>query len=189
MGWTELLILAVGLSMDAFAAALADGLCCKTLSRKWIVGIGVCFGGMQGLMPLLGYLVGMCFLDIIAAFDHYIALILLCFIGVRMLVEAMHSDASQQETQMNVRLLLLQGIATAIDALAVGVSFAAIGSFSVYWAVGIIAAVTAGLSMFGARLGTWMRSGEKLGRRAQFLGGVLLIAIGVKIFAEHMIAG
>jgi len=186
MGLTELLILAVGLSMDAFAASLADGLCCKQLSRRWIGAIGICFGGMQGLMPLLGYWLGMCFLGIIEAFDHYIALILLSVIGIHMLIEALHADAEHQDAQMTGKLLMLQGIATSIDALAVGVSFAALGSFSVYLAVGIIAAVTACISMFGAWLGTRVRAGEKLGSRAQILGGILLIGIGIKIFVSHM---
>lgn len=189
MGLIELLILSVGLAMDAFAAALADGLCCKQLSRRWIGAIGLCFGGMQGLMPLLGYWLGMCFLNVIEAFDHYIALILLGFIGIHMLIEGLHPDTEKQETQMTVKLLFLQGVATAIDALAVGVSFAALGSFSVYYAVGMIAAVTACISVVGAWLGTRMRTVKKLGNRAQMIGGILLVAIGVKIFLSHILAG
>ena len=184
MALWELLLLAVGLSMDAFAVAAADGLCCKNLSRRWTAGIGLCFGLMQGIMPLLGYALGSMFLDIIAAFDHYIALILLGFIGVRMLIEAWRQDPEQSETHMTLRLLLVQGVATAIDALAVGVSFAALGSFSIVSGAVIIACVTFALSVIGVLLGK--KYGTKLGRKAQILGGLLLIGIGVKIFVTHM---
>lgn len=185
MGLAECILLAVGLAMDAFAVAAADGLCCKNLSRRWIAGIGLCFGLMQGIMPLLGYALGMCFLDVIAAFDHVIALILLSFIGIHMLVEAWRHDPAQNETRMTIRLLLLQGVATAIDALAVGLSFAALGAGSIIGTVSLIAAVTCVLSIAGALLGK--RYGSRLGSKAQVFGGLLLIAIGVKIFVTHQL--
>ena len=186
MGFTELLLIAAGLAADAFAVAAADGLCCKNLSRRWIAGIGICFGLMQGIMPLLGYALGNCFLNVISVFDHYIALILLGFIGLRMLFEAIRNDAAQSETQMTVRLLLLQGLATAIDAFAVGISFAAVGTASVLTAVSVIAAVTAMLSITGVQIGR--RFGTRFGSGAQVCGGLLLIGIGVRIFLSHILA-
>ena len=184
MGCAEIILLSLGLSMDAFAVAAADGLCCKNLTRVWYAAIGLTFGIMQGLMPCLGYLLGIHVSGVISAFDHWIALILLGFIGIRMILESRHSGTENADSHMTLRLLLLQGIATAIDAFAVGISFAA-GGVPIVSAVSIIAAVTCVLSMLGVLLGR--RSGAYIGSRAQIFGGLLLIGIGVKIFLGDVV--
>lgn len=184
MGIIELLLLAIGLSMDACAVAMTNGMCHKDLSRKRTLAVGICFGGMQGLMPLLGYLLGAAFSDLISAFDHYLALILLGFIGAKMIYEALRGEETATKEPFTMRLLLLQGIATSIDALAVGVSFAALQGVSVWVACMLIASVTYALSISGVLLGK--RFGTMLSSKAQIFGGVILIGIGLKIFIEHM---
>lgn len=186
MGIIELCMLAFGLSMDACAVAMTNGMCYRSIRKGWTVAIGACFGIMQGLMPLLGYYLGTFFSDIISAFDHYIALILLGFIGGKMIYEALHPDEEDVDegTSLTWKLLLLQGIATSIDAMAVGVSFAALPNISILPAAGLICGVTWVLSCVGVVLGK--RFGSLLNNKAQILGGVILIGIGIKIFVEHM---
>lgn len=184
MGMTELLLLAVGLSMDACAVSMTNGMCCKKIGKGWTLAMGACFGVMQGLMPLLGFLLGMLFVDIISAFDHWLALILLGFIGGKMIFEACRHEEETAAPEMTVRLLLLQGIATSIDALAVGIGFSAFADFRILPAVSLIAAVTFSLSAAGVLLGK--RFGSLLNDKAQICGGLILIAIGIKIFVQHM---
>lgn len=186
MGITELCMLAFGLSMDACAVAMTNGMCYRNIRKGWTVAVGACFGIMQGLMPLLGYFLGHFFSDIISAFDHYIALILLGFIGGKMIWEALHpeEEAAAAEESLTWKLLLLQGIATSIDAMAVGVSFAALPDIHILPSAGLICGVTWVLSCIGVLLGK--RFGALLNNKAQILGGVILIGIGVKIFVEHM---
>ncbi len=184
MGALELVLLAVGLSMDACAVAMSNGMCHKELGRRRMLGIGVCFGVMQGIMPLLGYFLGAACSDIISSFDHYIALVLLGFIGVKMIYEAIRGTESTEPEPLTLRLLILQGIATSIDALAVGVSFAALQNISIWGACGLISAVTCVLSIGGVVLGK--RCGIRWSGKAQFFGGLILLGVGLKIFIEHM---
>ncbi|MBR6762063.1 MAG: manganese efflux pump [Oscillospiraceae bacterium] len=185
MGIIALCMLAFGLSMDACAVAMTNGMCYRNLKAGQILSIGVCFGVMQGLMPLIGYYLGTFFSDVISAFDHYIALILLGFIGGKMLWEALHHDEEDKpEGSFTWKLLLLQGVATSIDALAVGVSFAALPDIHIVSAVLLICCITLALSCCGVLLGK--RFGSLLNNKAQILGGIILIGIGIKIFAEHM---
>ena len=180
MHYPEILLIGLGLSMDAFAVSLTNGLCTKQRRQLWAAAL--CFGVFQGLMPLLGYLAGQLFSDSIAAFDHWIALLLLSFIGGKMLLDA--RSQAEPEAALTVRTILLQGIAVSIDALAVGVSFAALPNVRILPAAGIIMSETFVLSRLGSLLGK--SAGSRLGSRAQLLGGVLLIGIGCKIFVEHV---
>ena len=147
--------------------------------------MALCFGGLQGLMPVVGYYLGMAFASYIMALDHYIALLLLCYIGGRMTLEALRSKKSEEFYPFNMRLVLLQGFATSVDALAVGISFAALSNVSIVNAALIIASVTFLCAVAGILLG--VRFGNHLGRYAQIVGGLILIGIGIKIFCEHML--
>lgn len=186
MGLLELLLIAVGLSMDAFAVSVTNGLCQKKIKLGWTLGIGLCFGLFQGAMPTAGFLLGKSFARYITAFDHYIALILLCFIGGKMLWEAIHSkgeDAQACAAPLTISALLIQGVATSIDALAVGVSFAALPDVNILLAALLICCVTFLCSVIGVRIGK--RFGTLLNNKAEIVGGLILIGIGVKIFVEH----
>lgn len=188
MSYIELFLVAVGLSMDAFAVSISNGLCCQKLRRSQILSIGLCFGGFQGLMPAIGFLLGKAFESYITAVDHYIALILLGYIGGKMIADTFSdNDEAEQSRLLTAPLLLTQGIATSIDALAVGVSFAALPDVNIVAAAAFIACITFGCSVIGVCFGK--KFGEKLGSRATFLGGLILVGIGVKIFVEHMFFG
>ncbi|MFT3950833.1 MAG: manganese efflux pump MntP family protein [Oscillospiraceae bacterium] len=186
MNFAELFLLALGLSADACAAAAADGLCMRNINRRWTAAIGVCFGLFQGAMPTIGFLLGRSFADYIRSVDHVIALMLLGFLGGKMLVDAMRTPADSCVTsaQMTVGLLLTQGFATSVDALAAGISLAAL-DVKITYAAAFICAVTALLSVLAVCIGR--RSGGKLGKKAQIAGGLILIGIGVKIFLEHTV--
>ncbi len=185
--FTELLLLAIGLAMDASAVSMSNGMSYLREHPQrtcWILSDGICFGLMQGLMPLIGYWLASFFSHIISAFDHYIALILLGFIGAKMIWEALHESDEISGSAWTIRLLLLQGVATSIDALAVGVSFAAFPDFRIWTACALIAGITCALSILGCVLG--QKFGSMLGNKAQIFGGIILIGIGCKIFIEHM---
>lgn len=174
--------------MDAFAVAVSDGLCMRRLRARWVLAIGVCFGVYQGVMPTIGYFLGKTFTDYIRAVDHVLALILLGAIGGKMLVDAVKSRKEECPVaeELTLGLLLIQGLATSIDALAVGISFAAL-NVNIITAALFICAVTCVLSCIGVVLGK--KSGGFLGEKARFVGGIILIGIGVKIFIEHTFFG
>ena len=184
MSILEIILIAVGLSMDAFAVSITNGLCCNNLSRNRMLWIAVCFGGFQGLMPAIGFCLGKAFESYITALDHYIALVLLGYIGGKMILDAVTSKEEAAEFALTAKMLLMQGIATSIDALAVGVSFAALPDVQIVPAALEIAGVTFGFSLVGVLIGK--KTGQKLGSRAQIVGGLILVGIGVKIFIEHM---
>jgi len=178
----ELFILAVGLSMDAFAAAATNGISGQRYARRELLATGLVFGGFQGLMPLLGYLAGSRFIRYMAKADHIIALLLLGYLGGRMIWESLTGGEAPPVPAFTWKGLLLQGIATSIDALAAGVSLAALEA-PILFAAAFIAGVTFCCSILGVWLGR--ACGPALGARAQLLGGGILIAIGGKIFLEH----
>ena len=187
MSLVELLLIAIGLSMDAFAVSVTNGLCYRNVKFKWTLGMGLCFGLFQGAMPTIGYFLGSAFADYISALDHYIALILLGFIGGKMIFDGIKSrneDIEQTGSAMNLGILLVQGIATSIDALAVGVSFAMLPDINIVIAAGFIAMVTFILSIAAVFIGK--KFGSLLNNKAQIIGGLILVAIGIKIFVEHM---
>lgn len=190
MGIIELLLIAIGLSMDAFAVSVTNGLCYKNVKLKWTLGMGLCFGLFQGAMPTIGYFLGSTFAGFISRFDHYIALILLGFIGGKMLADGIKSrNESVEKTDlgMSLGLLLVQGVATSIDALAVGVSFAMLPDVNIVMAAGFIAMITFILSIAAVFIGK--KFGNLLNNKAQIVGGLILIGIGLKIFIEHTFFG
>ena len=185
---TELILIAIGLSMDAFAVSVTNGLCCKNIKKGGTLATGICFGGFQGLMPLIGYLVGSSFAKYITAFDHIIALILLGFIGGEMIIDAIRGDDdSNTERKLTAKSLLMQGVATSIDALAVGVSFAALSNVNISFAAGTICCITFAFSVTGVLIGK--KFGTALNNKAQLVGGLILVGIGIKIFVEHVFFG
>lgn len=183
-----LLILAIGLSMDAFAVSITDGLCYRNFHKQQALMTAGAFGLFQGLMPMLGYFCGRAFSDAISSVDHWIALILLGVIGANMIKEAWEESrqpeaCDPQNKELTGKLILVQAVATSIDALAVGISFAVMNVDIVSSSV-MICATTFAISLIGTLLGK--RFGMLLKEKAQILGGLLLIGIGLKIFIEHM---
>ena len=185
MGFLELFILAVGLSMDAFAVSVCKGLAMKKASRRAQLCCGAWFGGFQALMPLIGYFLGTLFLDAISAIDHWIACALLVLIGVNMLREAMGSEEEEAaDADLSVKTMFLLAVATSIDALAVGISLAMAGVGSIWLAALLIGVTTFVLSAIGVRVGNVF--GSRYEKRAEIVGGVILILLGVKILLEHL---
>ncbi|MBQ9375138.1 MAG: manganese efflux pump [Ruminococcus sp.] len=183
MGIVELLLLAIGLSMDAFAVSVTNGLCLKKTAWKTALACGICFGLFQGVMPTIGFALGKTFTRYITSIDHYIALVLLAFIGGKMVIESFKKDEDSENTfTLTLGLLLVQGVATSIDALAVGVSFAAL-SVDIVFAAAFICCVTFVFSYAGVYIGK--KFGTILNSKAQLVGGLILIGIGLKIFIEH----
>jgi len=188
MGWISLLALAVALAMDAFAVAIVAGLTLKPISRRQVFRLAFHFGLFQALMPTLGWLAGTAVHKYIAAFDHWIAFGLLAFVGGRMLWEAVHNqegEPSESNDPTSGWSLVVLSVATSIDALAVGLSLAMLGSMIVVPAlvIGIVAASFTALGMvIGRRIGLiW-------GTRVEVLGGLILVGIGIKIVIEHLSA-
>ena len=184
MGLIELFVLAVGLSMDAFAVSICKGLATKEVSVKQMCLAGLWFGGFQALMPLIGYLLGSAFAKAITSFDHWIAFALLAFIGGNMIKEAF-SKAEDEEVNdsFGVKTMFIMAIATSIDALAVGVTFAFL-SVQIVPAVSFIGIITFVFSFVGVKLGNLF--GAKYEKKAQLAGGIILILIGVKLLLEHL---
>jgi putative Mn2+ efflux pump MntP len=180
----EIILIGIGLSMDAFAVSITNGLCCTDLKRPQMLSTAVCFGLFQGLMPVIGFFLGKAFEVYICAFDHWIALVLLGYIGGKMILDAVRGEEASGEYPLTLKLLITQGIATSIDALAVGVSFAALPDVNIWTAAVLICCTTFAFSLVGVVFGK--RVSSKLGSRAQLAGGIILVGIGVKIFAEHM---
>ncbi|MEA5051182.1 MAG: manganese efflux pump MntP family protein [Oscillospiraceae bacterium] len=185
MGFFELFMIAVALSMDAFAVAMCKGLAMQKLNYRNAAVISLYFGGFQALMPLLGYYLGARFESYIANVDHYIAFGLLAFIGGRMIREALAEEQTCGSCgdRLDHRELLLLAVATSIDALAVGITFAFL-SVDIAPAVALIGAVTFALSFAGVAVGN--RFGARYQKKAEIAGGVILILIGLKILLEHL---
>ena len=179
----ELFILAVGLSMDAFAVAVCKGLAIGKINMKHALIVGLWFGGFQALMPLVGYLLGSSFAEYIAAVDHWIAMILLVLIGVNMVRESRDKDPEHADPSLGFKTMLVMAVATSIDALAVGVTFAFL-EVRILPAVSFIGVVTFLLSALGVKIGSIF--GTKYKSKAELTGGIILILLGLKIFLEHM---
>lgn len=184
MSVIELILVAAGLSADAFAASVSDGIViCR---KRRAVLTALLFGVFQAVMPLLGYLLGAGFAELIAAYDHFIALAVLGFIGGKAVIEGISTLRSGgeclPEAEPSIGLIIAQGAATSIDAFVVGVSFAAVGA-EPFGASAIIGAVTFAVCLVGVLAGR--KFGELLGTKAEIAGGIVLIAIGVKTFLEH----
>ena len=182
----ELLFLAIGLSMDAFAVAICKGLSSKHFNQKHAVIIALYFGTFQALMPAIGYLLGSRFQQSITAYDHWIAFILLALIGGNMIKESFDHETETSSPSIHFQEMLILAIATSIDALAVGVTFAFL-QVDIVPAVLFIGCTTFVISAVGVKVGAVF--GARFQSRAELLGGVVLVLMGVKILAEHLTAG
>ena len=182
MGFVELLLLAIGLSMDAFAVSVCKGLCMKRLNLRQATVVALFFGGFQALMPL-----GTQFEQFITPVDHWIAFVLLALIGGKMLWDAFHEDDEElscpADGKLDLRELVMLAVATSIDALAVGITFAFL-RVDILTSVGLIGVTTFALSIVGVAVGH--RFGARYEKPATVAGGIVLILIGLKILLEHL---
>ena len=185
MSFTELFLLALALSMDAFAVSVCKGLAVQKIDLKKAFTVGIWFGGFQALMPLIGYFLGMQFQSFISSFSSWIAFILLGLIGANMIKESLSKDDCNEKNSNSsfaFTTMLVMAIATSIDALAVGITFAAL-DVSIWLSVALIGAITFILSGIGLKVGNVF--GIKYKSKAEFAGGLILILLGVKILLEH----
>lgn len=186
----ELILLAVGLSMDACAVSICKGLALKKVNFRNMLVVGLWFGGFQALMPMLGYLLGTTFAKYIESIDHWIAFILLLLIGGNMIREAIFDRGAEETGEADASLaplsMLVLAVATSIDALAVGITFSTLIADipHLIFAVASIGVITCALSCVGVKLGTLF--GARFKSKAEILGGVILVLLGVKILLEHL---
>lgn len=188
MGVIDLLLIGIGLSMDAFAVAICKGLGMHRINYRHSFVIALFFGGFQALMPLIGYFLGSYLADFVNPIDHWIAFALLAFIGGKMLVDAFKGDGGQKEAgqeadKLDLKELLMLAIATSIDALAVGITFAFL-EVNIWVAITVIGLTTFVLSLVGVAVGN--RFGSRYEKPSTVVGGVVLVLIGVKILLEHL---
>lgn len=193
MGILELFVLAVGVSMDAFAVSVCKGLSMKKASVKGMATCGIWFGGFQGMMPLIGFLLGSLFAEAIESVDHWIAFSLLGMIGINMLKEAFGAEEEDGcgcgcgcdgSEDLSVKTMFTMAVATSIDALAVGISLAMAGNVNILIAITFIGLTTCILSAIGVKIGSVF--GDKFEKKAQIAGGAILIILGAKILFEHL---
>ena len=184
MSALELFILAVGLSMDAFAVSICKGLAVKRIDMGKAGIVGLWFGGFQALMPMIGYFLGSRFSNAIQSVDHWVAFILLSLIGANMIREAMSKDedARRDSGSLSFKTMLMLAVATSIDALAAGITFAFL-DVDIALAAGMIGCTTCIISMAGVKVGSVF--GTKYKSKAEMTGGVMLILLGLKILLEH----
>ena len=184
MGFWELLLLGIGLSMDAFAVSVCKGLAAQRPDKKTALICGIWFGFFQALMPVIGYFLGRVFADAIEAVDHWIAFGLLSIVGANMIKEALESCDTPPDPDLSPKAMLPLAVATSIDALAVGVSLAMTAGVSIWTAVALIGLTTFLLSGAGAWMGGVF--GRKYEKKAEIFGGVILILLGLKILLENL---
>ena len=187
LDFISVVLIAVGLSMDAFAVSVTNGMTAKNLKFTYALKIAFFFGGFQFAMPVAGYFLGITFSEFIKSVDHFIAFGLLGIIGGKMIFEALTSkvnDSAQSTARVSTLSLLVLAVATSIDALAVGVSFAFLGGLNVYISCGIIGIITFFICVSGVYIGK--KFGALLKKGAEIFGGAVLILIGIKILAEHL---
>ncbi len=190
MGIIEVTLIALGLAMDASAVSMSNAMTEPKIGVRKTILTAFMFGIFQAVMPTIGYFAGSTFSSYIEAFDHWIAFVLLGFIGVKMIIEALRGGENESETsKITFKLLTVQAVATSIDALAVGVSFSTLisGIGNVLISVCIIGAITFLCSVISTRIGK--KFGSALSKKAEIFGGLILVFIGVKILCEHLIAG
>ena len=191
MGLGALLILAVGVSMDAFAVSICKGLAMKKAGLKEGLTCGIWFGGFQALMPLIGFFLGTLFAEAIEAIDHWVAFVLLGIIGINMLKEAFEKGECETcgDADLSVKTMFVMAVATSIDALAVGISLAMaglpiFGIDGIFAAVALIGLCTCGFCTAGVKIGNIF--GSRFEKKAQLAGGLILILLGTKILLEHL---
>lgn len=182
----EIILIAISLSMDAFAVSMCKGLEMKKINHKHALIIALFFGLFQALMPLIGYFLGTSFEKYITSFDHWIAFALLSIIGGKMIFDSFHKEEIKDGfiEKLNIKELFVLAIATSIDALAVGITFAFLKDTNITLAVSLIGVITFALSYIGVILGN--KIGIKFKSKAELLGGIVLILIGIKILLEHL---
>lgn len=183
MGVLELLLLSIGLAMDAFTVSICKGISMRKMNWKKAIIIGLYFGGFQALMPTLGYFLGTAFQSLVTSVDHWIAFVLLGIIGGEMIKESFEIDSENQNDDVSFKTMIILAIATSIDALAVGITFAFL-NVNLGLAVSLIGIITFILVVAGTKIGN--RFGDKYEKKAEFVGGVILILLGVKILLEHL---
>lgn len=187
MSIIEIIILSIALAMDAFAVSMCKGLAIKKLCIKNMFIIGLYFGIFQGVMPLIGYFLGINFQEKISKIDHWIAFVLLLGIGFNMIKEVFSKKEDEKsDDKMDFSTMLILSIATSIDALAVGITFACLKT-NVFISSVIIGVITFVISVIGVKIGNIF--GRKYEKNAQFFGGIILVLIGIKILLEHLIGG
>ena len=189
MGFGELFLLAVGVSMDAFAVSICKGLAMKKATLGGMATVGGWFGGFQALMPLIGFFLGTLFAAAIEAVDHWVAFALLGIIGINMLKEAFERDeccccCEEHNADLGVKTMFVMAVATSIDALAVGISLAMAGGVNIWLSVLLIGLTTFSFSAAGVKIGSLF--GAAFEKKAQLAGGLILILLGVKILLEHL---
>lgn len=185
MGLSELLVIAIGVSMDAFAVAICKGLAVQKIRFSQVLATALWFGGFQALMPLAGYYLGISFADFVSNVDHWIAFILLGIIGGNMIKESCQKDDDcQLDPDFSIKTMLALAVATSIDALAVGVSFAflRVNIWKAIMFIGVTTAVFSGVGVFVGKI-----FGSRFKSKAEFAGGFILIAMGLKILLEHIL--
>ena len=181
----EITLISIGLAMDAFAVSICKGLSIKHINWKVIFIVGLYFGIFQAEMPLIGYFLGKGFETFVTRIDHWIAFILLSFIGINMIKEAFSKEENGAGDDLSFKTMLILAIATSIDALAIGITFAFF-DVNIILSVAIIGIITFILSGIGVILGN--KFGSKYEKKSQILGGVILIIIGIKILIEHLMS-
>ena len=179
----EIIVIAIGLAMDAFAVSVCKGLSMKKIDWKKAIIIAVYFGAFQALMPVLGYFLGSSFSAFVQKVDHWIAFILLSIIGANMVKESTDNEVEKRNDNVDFKNMVVLAIATSIDALAVGVTFAFF-EVNILLAISIIGIITFILSIFGVIIGN--KFGDKFQNKAELAGGIILIIIGLKILLEHL---
>ncbi len=185
MHFYELLLTAVGLSADAFAVAMCKGLSVQKTKPKHYLAVGLWFGAFQALMPLVGYFLGAVFEKYIEAFDHWVAFVLLVFLGAKMIKEALEKkEESKLNEDFSVKEMFVLAVATSIDALAVGITFGLLPDVNIGVAVSLIGCITCVLSMIGLKIGNLF--GEKYKSKAELAGGIILVLMGIKILLSHL---
>ena len=183
MGALEILLIAIGLAMDAFAVSICKGLSMKKMSWKKAIIVGLYFGIFQALMPVMGYFLGATFESLVTQIDHWIAFALLTFIGINMLKEAFAKNEENQNDSVEFKTMVVLAIATSIDALAIGITFAFL-QVNMILATLIIGIVTFAICVIGVKIGN--KFGDKYERKAETVGGLILILMGIKILLEHL---
>ena len=183
MSLFSLFIIAVGLSMDAFAVSICKGLAMQKINLRKAGIVGLWFGGFQALMPFIGYLLGSQFEQYITAIDHWIAFVLLGLIGASMIKEALSKEEECTNDSLDCKTMFLLAVATSIDALAVGVTFAFL-QVEIILAVSFIGIITFTLSVVGVKVGNIF--GTRYKSKAELAGGIILIVMGIKILLEHL---
>lgn len=186
--FTEFLLLGIGLAMDAFAVSVCKGLAMRKVNKKQAVAIGLFFGGFQALMPFIGWALGTQFQEHIVSVDHWIAFILLSYIGGKMILSAVRSkeedvEVTELDQPLNIKEMFILAIATSIDALAVGITFAFL-QYPIIEAISVIGVTTFFISIGGVYVGNFF--GTRYKKRAELAGGVILVLIGIKILLEHL---